>query len=187
MKVKQPISKEEQSNLIEKLKIRFEENMHRHPAIKWEDLETKLLALPDKILILKEMESTGGEPDVVGQDENSGEYIFFDCAKESPKDRRNLCYDRQAQLQRKKYPSKNNVEDMVNNIGIALLTESQYSYLQKLDNFDTKTSSWIKTPEKIRKLGGALFADFRYDSVFIYHNGADSYYASRGFRGSLRI
>jgi hypothetical protein len=181
------LSKVESSDLIEQLKNRFDKNMHRHPNINWMDVQIRLESKPDKLYSLSKMEATGGEPDVVGIDNNSGKFLFFDCAKESPKGRRSICYDREAQLGRKKYPPKNNVEDMAKEIGVELLSEAQYRLLQGLESFDTKTSNWIKTPEDIRKLGGALFGDFRYDTVFIYHNGADSYYGARGFRGCLKV
>jgi len=184
---KKKLDQEEKSILLDKLKIRFESHMHRHPNMKWEEVKKRIEQNPEKQLSLFKMESTGGEPDVVDQDENTGEYLFYDCSKESPKGRRSICYDKKAQEGRKKYPPKNNAEDLANEIGIELLSESEYKYLQEIENVDTKTSSWIKTPEKIRKLGGAIFADFRFDTVFVYHNGADSYYGSRGFRGCLKV
>ncbi len=161
--------------------------MNRHKGIEWAKVETKLKNNSEKLWSLIEMEKTGGEPDVVGQDKKTGEYIFYDCSAESPKGRRSLCYDREALEARKEYKPKNNAIDMAMAIGIELLTEEQYRELQKLGNFDLKTSSWVKTPAGIRKLGGAVFCDRRYDTVFLYHNGADSYYAARGFRGSLRV
>lgn len=169
------------------LKNRFENNMHRHKGIAWENVEAKLENETDKLRSLNEMEKTGGEPDVVGLDKRTGEYIFYDCSEESPKGRRSLCYDREALESRKEHKPKNNVIDMAASFGIEILTEEQYRELQKLGNFDLKTSSWIKTPEKIRNLGGALFCDRRFDTVFVYHNGAESYYAARGFRGSLKV
>lgn len=173
--------------LLKILKDRFEKNMHRHKGILWSNVETKLKANTEKLLPLNEMEKTGGEPDVVGYDKKSGEYIFYDCSAESPKDRRSFCYDRKALESRKEHKPKNNAVDMAADMGIELLTEEQYRELQKLGEFDTKTSSWVQTPDEIRKLGGAIFCDRRYDHVFTYHNGAESYYAARGFRGSLRV
>ena len=161
--------------------------MNRHKGHEWANLQAKLQANPEKQWTLQEMERTGGEPDVVGQDKNGGEYIFYDCSAESPNGRRSLCYDRQALESRKENKPKNNAMDMTAAMGIELLTEEQYRDLQKLGDFDTKTSSWVKTPVEIRKLGGALFCDRRYNTVFVYHNGAESYYAARGFRGSLRL
>jgi hypothetical protein len=169
------------------LKARFEKNMGRHKGLDWTKVQTRLEANADKLWSLNEMERTGGEPDVVGHDEKTGEYIFYDCSPESPKDRRNVCYDREALDSRKEHKPKNSAMDMAAAMGIELLTEEQYRELQKLGNFDTKTSSWIKTPADIRKLGGAVFADFRYGNVFVYHNGAESYYSARAFRGSLRV
>ncbi|HEY4652669.1 MAG TPA: DUF4256 domain-containing protein, partial [Pontibacter sp.] len=162
-------------------------NMNRHKGLEWAKIQAKLEAHPEKLWSLSEMERTGGEPDVVGYDANTGEYIFYDCAAESPKGRRSTCYDREALEARKEHKPENNVLDMAAAMGITLLTEAQYRELQALGTFDTKTSSWIQTPAAIRKLGGALFADYRYDHVFVYHNGASSYYAARGFRGSLRV
>jgi len=173
--------------LLKTLRARFEKNMNRHKGFEWSKIQTKLEANPKKLWSFSEMERAGGEPDVVGHDTKTDEYIFYDCSPESPKDRRNICYDRQALESRKEHKPKNNAVDMADAMGIELLTEEQYKELQKLGNFDTKTSSWIKTPSEIRNLGGALFADFRYGHVFIYHNGAESYYGSRGFRGSLRV
>ena len=181
------LPKEQRETLLNILEKRFEINQSRHPDIKWIDVKAKLENQPDKIWSLNEMENTGGEPDVVAYDKEKNEYHFYDCATESPKERRSLCYDAKALEERKDYKPENNVVDKANEIGIDLLTEEQYRYLQNLGNFDTKTSSWIKTPEKIRKLGGAIFADFRYETVFIYHNGASSYYAARGFRGCLKV
>ncbi|HET8859121.1 DUF4256 domain-containing protein [Marivirga sp.] len=187
MAITKQLSTEKQSAILEKLKLRFEQNKHRHSSIKWIEVQNRLETNTEKLQTLDEMESTGGEPDVVGKDEKTGEFLIYDCSKESPEGRRSICYDKAALLGRKKYPPKNNVEEMAKEIGIELLSEVQYRYLQTLGNFDTKTSSWIKTPDKIRKLGGALFGDYRYETVFIYHNGADSYYGARGFRGCLRI
>src|SRR3989339_875239 len=184
---KTKLSPKQSEELLKTLKTRFEKNMNRHKGIEWTKVEAKLAAITEKLWSLNEMEKTGGEPDVVGYDKNTGEYIFYDCSAESPKDRRSLCYDREALESRKEHKPKNNAVDMAAAMGIELLTEEQYRELQKLGNFDTKTSSWVKTPSDIRKLGGALFADFRYGNVFVYHNGAESYYAVRGFRGSVRV
>ncbi|MBN2612826.1 MAG: DUF4256 domain-containing protein [Bacteroidales bacterium] len=180
--------------LIAILKARFEQNIDRHTGIDWEKIQAKLencrsggMAGKEKLWSLFEMETTEGEPDVVGYDNEADEYIFYDCSIESPSGRRNLCYDRQGQLSRKEHKPQNNAVDMAEAMGIQILTEAQYRELQKLGNFDTKTSSWVQTPPAIRKLGGALFADYRYGQVFVYHNGAQSYYSARGFRGSLRI
>ncbi len=173
--------------LIVTLKERFEKNMIRHNNIEWNDIQQKLKNNPEKILSLNKMESTGGEPDVIGFDEQTKEYIFCDCSAESPKDRRNICYDREALESRKEHKPQNNAIDLATEMGIDLLTEEQYRNLQKFGKFDLKTSSWIKTPDAIRKLGGALFADRRYDNVFIYHNSAPSYYGVRGFRGILKV
>lgn len=180
-------SPEQQEELFETLKSRFQKNMNRHEKINWEEVQARLALNPDKLRSLNEMELTEGEPDVVGHDESTGEYIFYDCAPESPKGRRSVCFDRQAWESRKQYKPDNTACDMAAEMGIELLTEEQYRELQMLGKFDTKTSSWIQTPEYIRRLGGALFCDRRYETVFTYHNGADSYYAARGFRGSLRI
>ena len=169
------------------LKTRFEKNMNRHKDLDWSKLQAKLEKNTTKLHSLSEMEKTGGEPDVVGFDKKTNEYIFMDCSVETPKERRSVCYDHQALIERKENKPKNNAVDMAHNMGIELLTEEQYRELQRLGNFDTKTSSWLKTPDDVRKLGGALFADFRYGNVFVYHNGAQSYYASRGFRGILRV
>ena len=184
---KKKLSSQQQKELAGVLKGRFEKNKLRHKGIEWAKVQARLEANPEKLWSLHEMESTGGEPDVVGYDKKTGEYIFFDCSAETPKDRRNACYDREAQTSRKEHPPKNNALDMAAAMGIEILTEEEYRQLQQLGNFDMKTSSWIRTPADIRKLGGALFADFRYDHVFIYHNGAQSYYAARGFRGSLKV
>jgi len=173
--------------LLETLKARFEKNMNRHKGIKWVDAEAKLKAAPAKLRSMLEMEETGGEPDVVGYDKKTGEYIFFDCSAESPKGRRSICYDAEALASRKENKPKDSAIHMAASMGIDILTEEQYRELQQLGEFDTKTSSWILTPPAVRKLGGALFCDRRYDHVFTYHNGAESYYAARGFRGSLRI
>jgi hypothetical protein len=179
-----PEQREEQRRV---LKARFEKNMNRHEGLEWVKIQAKLEANTEKLWSLNEMERTGGEPDVVGHDKKTGEYIFYDCSAESPKGRRSLCYDREALDSRKENKPENSAIDMAAAMSIELLTEEQYRELQKLGNFDTKTSSWVKTPSAIRKLGGALFCDRRYDTVFVYHNGAESYYAARGFRGSLRV
>ncbi len=186
---KKKLSSKQCDELLSVLKVRFEKNMSRHKGIEWANVLAKLNLKnsEEKLRSLSEMEETGGEPDVVGHDKKTGEYIFYDCSAESPKDRRSLCYDREALNSRKENKPKNNVMDLADAMGIELLLEEQYRELQKLGKFDMKTSSWIKTPSGIRKLGGALFADFRYDNVFVYHNGAESYYAARGFRGSLRV
>jgi Protein of unknown function (DUF4256) len=184
---KKELSREHLEELVGELKTRFEKNMKRHKGLEWTKVQKKLEANTERLWSLSEMERTGGEPDVVAFDKKTGEYIFYDCAPESPKDRRSLCYDRQALESRKEHKPKNNALDMAAALGIELLTEEQYRELQGLGNFDTKTSSWIKTPAEIRKLGGAIFADYRYGTVFVYHNGAESYYAARGFRGSLRV
>jgi hypothetical protein len=173
--------------LLKTLKARFEKNMHRHKNIEWNKVEAKLKSGREKLWSLNEMERTGGEPDVVGYDKKTDEYIFYDCSAESPKERRSLCYDREALNARKEFKPKNSAMDMAAEMGIEILNEEEYRALQQLGEFDTKTSSWIKTPADIRKLGGAIFCDRRYNTVFTYHNGADSYYAARGFRGSLRI
>jgi hypothetical protein len=169
------------------LKARFEKNMNRHKNVEWAKVQSRLEANPEKLRSLHEMERTGGEPDVVGHDKKTGECIFYDCSAESPKGRRSVCYDRPALESRKEHKPGNNAIDMAAAIGIELLTEEQYRELQKLGEFDSKSSSWVKTPPEIRKLGGAIFCDRRYNTVFVYHNGADSYYAARGFRGSLRV
>ena len=181
------LSKKQREELLTALKARFEKNMNRHKGLAWAKVQARLEANIEKLWSLNEMERTGGEPDVVGQDKKTGEYIFYDCSAESPKGRRSLCYDREALESRKENKPKDNAMDMAAAIGIELLTEEQYRELQKLGNFDTKTSSWVKTPSAIRKLGGALFCDRRFNTVFVYHNGAESYYAARGFRGSLRV
>ena len=184
---KKKLSAVQCKELIGVLKARFENNMNRHKGIEWAKVQAKLEANTEKLWSLNEMERTGGEPDVVNHDKKSGEYIFYDCSAESPKDRRSLCYDRKALNDRKENKPKNSAMDLAEEMGIELLTEKEYRELQKLGNFDLKTSSWVKTPPDIRKLGGAIFCDRRYDKVFVYHNGADSYYAVRGFRGSLSI
>lgn len=184
---KKTLSPEQREQLLKTLKARFEKNMTRHKGLEWAKVEAKLKANPEKLWSLNEMENTGGEPDVVDHDKTTGEYIFYDCSAESPKERRSLCYDREALDARKEAKPKNSALDMATTMGIELLSEDQYRQLQKLGKFDAKTSSWITTPSDIRKLGGALFADYRYGTVFIYHNGAESYYAARGFRGSLRV
>jgi len=178
---------EERSELLHTLKMRFEKNANRHKDIEWAKVQLKLEANPGKLWSLNEMEKTGGEPDVVGHDKDTDEYVFYDCSPESPKGRRSVCYDRQALDSRKEFKPQNNATDMATAMGISLLTEEQYRELQQLGNFDTKTSSWIVTPEPIRKLGGALFSDYRYGTTFTYHNGAESYYAARGFRGWLSV
>jgi len=180
-------SLEQPEELLNVLKTRFEKNMNRHQGLAWADVRAKLNPHPEKLKSLSEMERTGGEPDVVGYDERMGEYIFMDCSAESPSGRRSLCYDREALESRKEHKPENNAVDMAAAMGIELLTEEQYRELQKLGEFDLKTSSWIATPPEIRKLGGALFCDRRYDTVFLYHNGAQSYYAARAFRGLLRV
>jgi hypothetical protein len=183
-KVLSPLQREE---LLRTLKVRFEKNMNRHKGLEWPKVQSKLEASNEKLWSLSEMEETGGEPDVVGYDNKTGEYIFYDCSAESPKGRRSICYDREGLESRKEHKPESSAIDMAAEMGIELLTEEQYRDLQKLGNFDIKTSSWVLTPAEIRKHGGALFADFRYNHVFIYHNGAESYYAARGFRGSLRV
>ena len=184
---KKELSAEQGEELLKTLKARFEKNMKRHEGLDWAKVQAKLEANPEKLWSLHEMERTGGEPDVVGQDEKTGEIIFYDCAAESPKGRRNVCYDREALESRKEFKPADSAMDMAAAMGIEVLTEEQYRELQKLGNFDMKTSSWVKTPAEIRKLGGAIFADRRYDHVFVYHNGAESYYGARAFRGSLRV
>jgi hypothetical protein len=186
-KNKKELSPGERKELLRVLKDRFEENMNRHKGLEWAKVQSKLEAHPEKLWSLNEMERTGGEPDVVGYDKKNGVYIFYDCSAESPKDRRSLCYDREALDSRKEHKPKNSAVDMAAAMGIELLTEEQYRELQNVGTFDTKTSSWIQTPDEIRELGGAIFCDRRYDHVFTYHNGAESYYAVRGFRGLLRV
>lgn len=173
--------------LLNVLKKRFDANMDRHKGIEWEKVQVKLEFNSEKMLSLNEMEKTGGEPDVIGQDETTGEYIFYDCSAETPKGRRSICYDHEALEARKEHKPKNSAIAMANEMGIEILTEEEYRQLQSLGNFDVKTSSWVKTPEDIRKLGGAIFCDRRYDTVFVYHNGAESYYSVRGFRASLKV
>jgi hypothetical protein len=184
---KKNLSPEQRDQLLRALRARFEKNIKRHEGLAWAQVQTKLEAGAEKLWSLNEMERSGGEPDVIGRDERTGEYIFCDCSAESPKGRRSLCYDREALESRKQDKPKNNALDMATAMGIEILTEEQYRELQKLGEFDTKTSSWIRTPSQIRKLGGAVFCDRRFDTVFVYHNGAESYYAARAFRGSLRV
>lgn len=181
------LSPEQREELLSTLKARFEKNRSRHKGLEWTGVQAKLEANPGKLWSLGEMERTGGEPDVVGYDAATGEYIFYDCSPESPQGRRSVCYDREGQESRKEHKPANNAVDMAAAMGMELLTEEQYRSLQDLGRFDTKTSSWVQTPAAIRKLGGALFADYRYGQVFVYHNSAPSYYSSRGFRGSLRV
>jgi hypothetical protein len=184
---KKELSPEQREKLLRALKDRFEKNMNRHAGLEWANVQAKLEASSEKLWSLHEMERTGGEPDVVGNDQKTGEYVFYDCATESPKGRRSVCYDDEALDSRKEHKPENSALDMAAAMGIRILTEEQYRELQALGGFDTRTSSWIETPPEIRKLGGALFADRRYDTVFVYHNGAQSYYASRAFRGCLRL
>ena len=184
---KKGLSPEQREGLLKALKARFEKHMNRHQGLGWARVHAKLEANTEKLWSLNEMERTGGEPDVVGHDQKTGEYVFFDCSAESPIGRRSLCYDREGLDSRKEHKPENNAIDMAAAMGLELLTEEQYRELQRLGEFDTKTSSWVKTPSHIRKLGGALFCDRRYDTVFVYHNGAESYYAARGFRGSLQV
>ena len=183
METKKKLSAEQREELLRALQARFEKNMNRHKGLEWAKVQARLNAATEKLWSLNEMERTGGEPDVVGHDKKTGEYIFYDCSAESPKGRRSVCYDREALESRKEHKPKNSAIDMAAGMGIEILTEEQYRELQKLGNFDMKTSSWVKTPSDIRKLGGALFCDRRYDHVFVYHNGAESYYAARAFRG----
>jgi hypothetical protein len=185
--MKKEFSTKQREELLNTLTARFEKNINRHKGLEWAKVQAKLEANTEKLWSLNEMERTGGEPDVVGHDKKTGEYIFYDCSPESPKGRRSVCYDREALESRKEHKPEDNALDMAAGIGIELLTEEQYRELQKLGNFDSKTSSWVRTPADIRKLGGALFCDRRYNTVFVYHNGAESYYAARGFRGSLRV
>jgi hypothetical protein len=184
---KKELSAKQREELVKVLKARFEKNMGRHKGIEWSKVQAKLEANPEKLWSLNAMESTGGEPDVVGHDKKTGEYIFYDCAPESPQGRRSLCYDGEALAARKEHKPDNSAVDLATDMGVELLTEEEYRELQKLGKFDTKTSSWLKTPAAIRKLGGAIFADYRYGTVFVYHNGVQSYYAGRAFRGSLRV
>jgi hypothetical protein len=187
VETKRELSTEQREELLRALKDRFEKNMIRHKGLEWAKLQAKLEANTEKLWSLNEMERTGGDPDVVGHDKKTDEYIFYDCSAESPKDRRSVCYDRKGLESRKEHKPENNAIEMAAAMGIELLTEEQYRELQKFGNFDTKTSSWVKTPDEIRRLGGALFCDRRYDNVFVYHNGAESYYGVRGFRGSLWV
>ena len=184
---KKNLSSEQSEALLKALKVRFEKNMNRHKGIEWAKVKVKLEGNIEKLWTLNEMERTGGEPDVIAYDKKTSEYIFYDCSPESPKDRRSFCYDGEALESRKEHKPKNSVIEMAAAMGIELLTEEQYRELQKLGEFDTKTSSWVKTPVDVRKLGGALFCDRRFNTVFVYHNGAESYYAARAFRGSLRV
>jgi hypothetical protein len=184
---KKAISPTQREELLRTLKARFEKNTDHHKGVAWADVQAKLQANTEKLWTLNEMERTGGEPDVVGQDKKTGEYIFYDCSAESPKGRRSFCYDAEALHSRKENKPKDNALDMAAAMGVELLTEEQYRELQKLGDFDTKTSSWVKTPPAVRKLGGALFCDRRFNTVFVYHNGAESYYAGRGFRGWLKV
>ncbi len=181
------LTPKQREELLSTLKARFGKNMNRHKGLEWAKIQTKLEADTERLWSLNEMEKTGGEPDVVGYDKKTGEFIFYDCSAESPKGRRSVCYDREALKSRKEHKPKNSAIDMAADMGIELLTEEQYRELQELENFDTKTSSWVHTPPEIRRLGGALFCDRRYDHVFVYHNGAESYYAARAFRGALRL
>lgn len=184
---KKDLSRGQREELLDALKARFEKNRNRHKGLEWTQVQARLEAQAEKLWSLNEMERTGGEPDVIGQDKKTGEYVFCDCSAESPNGRRSLCYDREALEARKEHKPKDNAVEMAAAMGIELLTEEQYRELQALGNFDTKTSSWVKTPSEIRKLGGALFCDRRYNTVFVYHNGAESYYAGRAFRGTLRV
>lgn len=185
--IEKKLSQEQQNEILNVLKIRFEKYRKRHKDLEWEKVQSKLLTNQEKLWSLDQMEQTGGEPAVISFDKKTGEYIFYDCAPESPKGRRSICYDHEALELRKENKPENSAKEMAADMGIEMLTEEQYRELQKLGNFDTKTSSWIITPQDIRKLGGALFGDYRYGTVFIYHNGAESYYAARGFRGSLKV
>jgi hypothetical protein len=187
MKNKKELLPEEIEQLFKILQTRFEKNKNRHRDLDWEKVQIKLESNPDKLWSLNEMEKTGGEPDVVSFDEKTNEYVFYDCSAESPKGRRSVCYDNEALKSRKEHKPQNSALSMADDIGIEILSEEQYRKLQQIEKFDQKTSSWIKTPSEIRNLGGALFADYRYETVFVYHNGAESYYAARGFRGLLRI
>lgn len=187
VETKKELSAEQRKDLLKALKARFEKNMNRHEGLEWTSVQTKLEANTEKLWSLNAMETSGGEPDVVGFDKKTTAYIFYDCSADSPKGRRSICYDRQALESRKEHKPKDNAMDMAAAMGIELLSEEQYRELQKFGKFDTKTSSWVKTPSEIRKLGGAIFCDRRYDHVFVYHNGAESYYAARAFRGLLRV
>ena len=184
---KKALAPAERDDLLEVLRARFEHNIDRHQGLEWQEVRARLELNPEKLWSLNEMERTGGEPDVVGRDEGTGEFLFYDCSAESPKGRKSLCYDRAALESRKENKPKDNASDMAASMGVELLSEDEYRALQRLGTFDAKTSSWLQTPAAIRKLGGALFADYRYGQVFVYHNGAESYYAARGFRGSLRV
>ena len=184
---KKKLSPEQREELLRALKARFEKNLSRHKGLEWAKVQNRLEVDPEKLWSLNEMERTGGEPDVVGYDKKTGEYIFYDCSAESPAGRRSVCYDREALESRKEHKPKTSAMEMAAAMGIELLSEEQYRALQQLGNFDAKTSSWVKTPAEIRKLGGAIFCDRRYDTVFVYHNGAESYYAARAFRGALRV
>jgi len=184
---KKELSAAQRDELIKILKYRFEKNMNRHQGVEWKKVETKLTADPAKLWSLDEMEISGGEPDVVGQDKKTGQYLFYDCSSESPKGRRSICYDHEALASRKEHKPENSAIEMASDMGIDILSEDEYRELQKLGSFDLKTSSWVKTPPAIRKLGGAFFCDRRYNHVFLYHNGAESYYAARGFRGCVRV
>ncbi len=184
---KRKLSSEQRKELLSVLKNRFEKNMNRHKGLEWAKVQARLEANPEQLWSLDDMEATGGEPDVVGHDKKTGEYIFYDCSAESPKERRSLCYDREALEARKEHKPKNSALDMAAEMGVKILTEQEYRDLQQLGEFDLKTSSWVQTPDAIRERGGALFCDRRYNHVFVYHNGAESYYAARGFRGSLRV
>jgi len=184
---KKELPASQRDELIKLLKSRFEKNMNRHQGVEWKKVETKLTAAPSKLWTLNEMEITGGEPDVVGQYKNTGEYLFYDCSQESPKGRRSICYDHEALASRKEHKPENSAIEMAADMGIDILSEDEYRELQKLGSFDLKTSSWVKTPPAIRKLGGAFFCDRRYNHVFLYHNGAESYYAARGFRGCVKV
>ena len=186
-KTRNALSSTQRDELLKTLKARFEKNMKRHKGLEWTKVQAKLEANAEKLWSLNEMERTGGEPDVVGHDKKTGEYVFYDCSAESPKGRRSVCYDREALEARKEHKPKDSAIEMAAAMGVELLTEEEYRELQQLGEFDTKTSSWVKTPSDIRKLGGALFCDRRYDNVFVYHNGAESYYGARAFRGSLRV
>jgi uncharacterized protein DUF4256 len=181
------LTNKQREEILKVLQARFEKNMHRHKGIEWDPVRARLEATAKKLWSVSEMERTGGEPDVVGHDKKSSEYIFYDCSEQTPQGRRNLCYDREALESRKEHKPKDNALDMAGAMAVEILTEEQYRELQTVGAFDTKTSSWVKTPPAIRKLGGALFCDRRYDTVFVYHNGAESYYGGRGFRGSLRV
>lgn len=184
---KKDLLPEQQEELLSAVKARFEKNMSRHKGLEWAKVQAKLKSDTEKLWSLNEMERTGGEPDVIGYDKKTDKYIFYDCSAESPKGRRSVCYDREALESRKEHKPENSAIDMASTMGVSILTEEQYRELQQHGNFDTKTSSWILTPSAIRKLGGGIFADYRYGTVFVYHNGAESYYAARGFRGSLRV